>query len=203
METGSLWRKWDLHIHTPASYHHNFRFSDDGERIEYNDDIWDKYIDELEKILDVAVIGITDYFSIEGYKKVLEYRQKGRLENFDLILPNIEFRLDRFLSSRKDEEPKRLNFHVIFSDEIEPERIEKEFLEELHIKTPFGEERKLTRGNIEEIGRILKEHHERFRDKSDYFVGCMNITISLDEIIEVLYKKKVNFWWEILACFTR
>ncbi|OYT33281.1 hypothetical protein B6U96_16480 [Archaeoglobales archaeon ex4484_92] len=193
MNKGSVWRKWDLHVHTPASFQHNFKFSSDVERGKYNGNIWDKYIDELEKIQDVAVIGITDYFSIEGYKKVLEYRQKGRLRNFDLILPNIEFRLDKFISSRKDEEPKRLNFHVIFSNEIEPEKIEKEFLEELHIKTPFGEERKLTKENIEEIGRILKEHHERFRDKSDYFVGCMNITVSLDEIIEVLDKKKSIF----------
>ena len=193
MNRGSIWRKWDLHVHTPASYQHSFRFSSDKEREEYNNNIWDKYIDELEKIQDIAVIGITDYFSIEGYKKVLEYRQKGRLQNFDLILPNIEFRLDKFLSSRKDENPKRLNFHVIFSNEIEPDKIEKEFLEELHIKTPSGEMRKLTRENIEEIGRILKEQHKKFRDKSDYFVGCMNITISLDEIIEVLDKKKSIF----------
>lgn len=193
MNKGSIWRKWDLHVHTPESYQHNFRFSSNEEKEKYKGNIWDKYIDELEKIQDVAVIGITDYFSIEGYKKVLEYRQKGRLQNFDLILPNIEFRLDKLISSRKDEEPKRLNFHVIFSNEIEPEKIEKEFLEELHIKTPFGEERKLTRENIEEIGRILKEHHEKFRDKSDYFVGCMNITVSLDEIIKVLDKKKSIF----------
>lgn len=53
---------------------------------------------------------------------MLEYRKKGRLKNFDLILPNIEFRLDKFLSSRRDESPKRLNFHVIFSNEIEPEK---------------------------------------------------------------------------------
>ncbi len=193
MNKGSVWRKWDLHVHTPASYYHNFRFSSEREQEKYNDNIWEKYIDELEKIKDVAVIGITDYFSIEGYKKVLGYRQKGRLQNFDLILPNIEFRLDKFISSRKDENPKRLNFHVIFSNEIEPEKIEKEFLEELHIKTPYGEKRKLTRENIEEIGRTLKEQHEAFRDKSDYFVGCMNITVSLDEIIEVLNKKKSIF----------
>lgn len=193
MSKGSIWRKWDLHVHTPASYQHSFKFSSEEEKEKYNGNIWDKYIDELEKIQDIAVIGITDYFSIEGYKKVLEYRQEGRLKNFDLILPNIEFRLDKFLSSRKDEEPKRLNFHIIFSNEIAPEIIEREFLEELHIKTPSGEERKLTRENIEEIGRILKKHHVRFRDKSNYFVGCMNITVSLDEIIEVLEKKKSIF----------
>ncbi|RUM33199.1 MAG: hypothetical protein DSY33_05190 [Archaeoglobus sp.] len=95
MNVGSIWRKWDLHVHTPASYQHNFGFSDNEESEKYNGNIWDKYIDELEKIQDVAVIGITDYFSIEGYKKVLEYRQNGRLQNLDLILPNIEFRSKR------------------------------------------------------------------------------------------------------------
>jgi ABC-type lipoprotein export system ATPase subunit len=190
---GSEWRKWDLHVHTPASYQHNFRFSDEEEKEKYNGDIWEKYIDELEKIQHVAVIGITDYFSIEGYKKILEYRKKGRLQNFYLILPNIEFRLDKFLSSRKDEQPKRLNYHVIFSNEIDPEIIEKEFLEELHIKTPNGEVRKLTRRNIEEIGRILKKQHDKFKNYSDYFVGCMNITVSLDEIIKVLKEKESIF----------
>jgi len=193
MNRGSEWRKWDLHVHTPASYQHDFSFSSTGEKEKYNGDIWEKYIEELEKIRDIAVIGITDYFSIEGYKKVLEYRDKDRLHNFDLILPSIEFRLDKFLSSRKDEEPKRLNFHIIFSNEIELRKIEKEFLEELHIKTPSGELRKLSRENIEEIGRILKEHHEKFRDKPDYFVGCMNITVSLDEIIEILDRKNSIF----------
>jgi len=94
----------------------------------------------------ISVIGITDYFTIDGYKKVLEHRKRGRLGNFDLILPSIEFRLDKFV------EDKRLNYHVIFSDELDPDSIEKEFLEELHIKTPAGEDRKLRRENIESVG---------------------------------------------------
>lgn len=193
MNRGAIWRKWDLHVHTPESFQHNFKFSTNDEREKYKGEIWEKYIDELEKIEDVAVIGITDYFTIEGYKKVLEYRKKGRLQNFDLILPNIEFRLEKFLSSRRDESPKKLNFHVIFSNEIEPKKIEKEFLEELHITTPNVEPRKLTRENIEEIGRTLKEQQETFRKKSDYFIGCMNITISFKEILEILESKKSIF----------
>jgi len=82
---------------------------------------------------------------------------------------------------------------VIFSDEIDADKIEKEFLEELHIKTPSGEERKLTKGNIEEIGRILKEHQKNFEGKSGYIVGCENITVSLDEIIKVLKNKESIF----------
>ena len=186
MNRGSIWRKWDLHVHTPASFHHQFRLSEE-EKKKYQLNIWEKYISELEKVSDVSVIGITDYFSIEGYKKVLEYRGRGRLQNFDLILPNIEFRLDKFVADR------RLNYHVIFSDEIGADRIESEFLEELHIKTHTGETRKLTRENIEEIGRTLKEHQETFRSKSDYIVGCENITVSLDEIIKVLRNKESIF----------
>lgn len=187
MNEGSVWRKWDLHVHTPSSFQHQFRFFSEEENKKYQSDIWEKYIDELEKVSDVSVIGITDYFSIEGYKRVLEYRNNGRLQNFDLILPNIEFRLDNFVANR------RLNYHVIFSNELDANKIEREFLQELHIKTPSGEQRSLTRENIEEIGRKLKEQHKPFRDRSDYVVGCENITISLDEIIDILKKKRLLF----------
>ena len=40
---------------------------------------------------DVPVIGITDYFSIEGYKMVIS--KQAELEHFELILPNIELRI--------------------------------------------------------------------------------------------------------------
>jgi len=187
MNRGSIWRRWDLHIHSPASFRHQFKFFSEEEKEKYQNDIREKYISELEKISNISVIGITDYFSIEGYKKVLEYKRKGRLQNFDLILPNIEFRLDKFVAD------KRLNYHVIFSDQIDADTIEKEFLEELHIKAPNAEPRKLTTKNIEEIGKILKEHQENFQGKSDYIVGCENITVSLDEIIKVLDDKKSIF----------
>jgi len=186
MNKGSEWRKWDLHIHTPASFYHDFKFFNREEE-EYQGDIWEKYIYELEKVSDISVIGITDYFSIEGYKKVSEYKERDRLKNFDLILPNIEFRLDKFVDGG------RLNYHVIFSNEIDVDRIEREFLGELHIKTHIGEQRTLTRKNIEEIGKTLKEQHKPFKNKSDYIVGCENITISLDQIIEVLKNKSSLF----------
>ena len=184
---GSEWRKWDLHIHTPASFHNEFQFSGEKDRESYQNSTWGKYIDELEKISDVAVIGIADYFTLEGYRKVLEYSLGGRLKNFKLILPNIEFRLDKFV------EDKRLNYHVIFSDEITPDTIEKEFLEELHIKAPNAEPRKLSRVNIEEIGKILKEQNDNFRDRTDFIVGCQNITVSLDEIVRILKSKMSIF----------
>ena len=92
---GSLWRRWDLHIHTPCSFHQRFKIPDE-EKEYYGNDVWEKYIEELENVpKNVKVIGITDYFLIEGYKKVLDYQKKGRLQNFDRIFPNIEFRLEQ------------------------------------------------------------------------------------------------------------
>jgi len=187
MNRGSVWRKVDFHIHTPASFQHDFRFLNNEEKGKYHNNIWEKYIDEIEKVMDISIIGITDYFTIEGYKNVLRYRNNGRLPNFNLILPNIEFRLDKFVGD------KRLNYHVIFSNEIDINKIEKEFLEELHIKTPEAEERKLNKENIESIGRTLKEQHAAFRSKSDYTVGCENITVSLGEIINILKSKNTIF----------
>jgi hypothetical protein len=109
---GSLWRKWDLHIHSPLTILNNqYPKLGDGSPD------WEAFITKLES-LDVVAIAITDYFTIEGYKKIKEYKKQGRLKNIHTILPNIEFRLNSVLSSKKDgQQPRRLNFHVIFSDE--------------------------------------------------------------------------------------
>lgn len=95
---GSQWRKFDFHIHTPASVLNN-QFGDD----------WDNYVKELFKKAiekNIFAIGITDYLSIDGYKKIKnEYldNQEKLLTLFSsdeivkikdiLIFPNIEFRL--------------------------------------------------------------------------------------------------------------
>lgn len=185
MSAGSIIRKWDLHVHTPESYENQFGFSGRNDRDAYRNNIWEKYIDELEKVKDISVVGITDYFSIDGYKKVIAYQKNGRLQNFDLILPNIELRLDKFVGGR------RLNYHVILSNEIDPIKIEENFLEELQIPIPGAEKARLNRENIESIGKILKEQQTEFKGKTNYYVGCMNITVSLEDIMEALQKKRI------------
>lgn len=59
---GLEWRKWDLQVHTPAS-HLNNKFGED----------WDVYVQALFRATiakDLAFIALTDYFTIDGYKKV-------------------------------------------------------------------------------------------------------------------------------------
>ncbi len=73
---GSIWRRWDLHVHSPESFQHNFRD-------------WDSYVQALHSVKGVSVLGVTDYFVIDGYKRLRSLRNEGQLTNFDLILPNV------------------------------------------------------------------------------------------------------------------
>ncbi|WP_421420509.1 TrlF family AAA-like ATPase (plasmid) [Pseudoalteromonas lipolytica] len=99
-EHGSEWRRWDLHVHTPDSVLET-QFKGD----------WDGYITAIEQSdSGVAVVGITDYCSISGYEKVVEYRQNGRLKNIETVIPNIEFRI-----TPNTEKYKGINIHILVS----------------------------------------------------------------------------------------
>ncbi len=138
----------------------------------------------------MAVIGVTDYFSIDGYKQVLGYRREGRLSNIACVLPNIELRLDTFVV---DQKARDINFHVIFSDELHPEDIEKEFLEALRVKVSgsvagIGGVRQLTERTLVQLGQEIKKHHAPFQKDSDLVAALKNITVSLDQVQELLRK---------------
>ena len=182
---GSEWRRWDLHIHSPLSGLNNqYPKSSDGSPD------WNRFVDELEKIEGVSVIGVTDYFFIDGYKKVQEYKDHGKLKNFELILPNIELRLDTFVVKDKS---KDINFHVIFSNQLENEDIEKEFIEALDIQVSgsvsgLEGKRKLNKKTICEIGKLIKKQHPIFESDSDEEAALKNITVSLEQIQKLLRK---------------
>ena len=118
---GSEWRKWDLHVHTPASIYHNYP----GTEAE----AWNAFLADLEALPpEFKVIGINDYLFLDGYKRVLAEKGSGRLANLDLVLPVIELRLDKFVGH--DSHFQRVNFHVIF-DALDPEIIETQFINSL------------------------------------------------------------------------
>ena len=118
---GSEWRKWDLHVHTPASIFHNYPGTEA--------DAWIAFLADLESLPpEFKVIGINDYLFLDGYKRVLSEKAKGRLANIDLVLPVIELRLDKFVGH--DSQFKRVNYHVVF-DAMDPEIIETQFINAL------------------------------------------------------------------------
>lgn len=196
-DRGSEWRKWDLQIHTPFSYLSN-GFGNS----------WDNYVKELFKRAianEVAAIGITDYFTIEGYKKI----KQEYLNNHDklkelftedeimkiqsiFLFANIEFRLNKLVGSN------RINFHVLISDEVSINDIEENFLHEIDFVYEAGpqsadEKRKLKTVNLEQLGKKLIQQHSKFKGNPEIFIGMMNAVVDDGQICDLLRNKKNIF----------
>ena len=194
---GSEWRKWDLPVHTPAS----------GMANGYGGD-WDDYVKTLFTLAverEVAAIGITDYFTIEGYEKIVnEYMGDDAklLELFEseemvakvkaiLLLPNIELRIDTLVNSR------RVNYHVIFSNEVTIQDIKENFLSEIEFvreASPFTRDNsyKLSRHNLEELGLKIRSEQDSFTG-DDFEVGCKTAVVSASQIRDILDRHKNIF----------
>lgn len=186
---GSIWRKWDLHIHTPSSIIN-----------EYGGDtepIWERFLKDLESLPpQFKVIGINDYIFLDGYKRVYQEKEKGRLKNIDLILPVIELRLDKFGGT--DGSLSRVNFHIIFSNELDTEIIQEQFLNAIrsgYSLTPQYEDRKIewgaiaTKRSLEDLGRKIIESvplEKRSKYGSPLKEGFNNINFSYEKVKEAL-----------------
>jgi hypothetical protein len=196
---GSEWRKWDLHVHTPASVL-ECQFGDN----------WDEYVKKLfTKAIDcnISAIGITDYFLPEGYRilrqEYLNNTQKmaslfstAEIEKISriAIFANIEFRLTKLVLGKERDLTwnRKLNYHVIFSDDLDVDIIYSDFLSQIHISMDSTtgsqvEKRSLNKANLEILGaRLISEHAPFGGNGSALFVGMMNASVDEDDIIRVL-----------------
>lgn len=186
---GSEWRKWDLHVHTPLSIEQEY-----GGNTPEN---WERFISDLERLpSEIKVIGINDYIFIDGYKKVLDEKQKGRLSNIELILPVIELRIDKFANVSEDDPLKRINFHIIFSNELTSEQIESQFLNalsaEYKLETEYDYDNEsdwggvITRENIELLGKKLIESSKGKIKGSPLKIGFNSLNIPYEKLMDKL-----------------
>ncbi len=69
---GSVWRKWDLHVHTPASFHWKGgkRFS--GMTAAEKEAALDEMVQKFNQS-DVASFAIMDYWTFDGYWALRDY----------------------------------------------------------------------------------------------------------------------------------
>jgi ABC-type lipoprotein export system ATPase subunit len=99
---GSIWRIWDLHVHSPATY--------GGDYV--------TFIANASKSK-AAVIGVNDYCSIKGYEEVVNL---GGIPG-KVIFPVVEFRMHNIVANRKNADPTKsgtkINFHLIFNNDPE------------------------------------------------------------------------------------
>lgn len=125
VERGSEWHKWDLHVHVPSTKLANgYEKSSDGEP-----DI-DRFCSIIHES-DVSAIGLTDYFSLDGFFKVRQ-RYAEMLEQNILqgppvcLFPNLELRLPDSVNQKGE----YVDFHLIFPPDLDESKANR-FLEAL------------------------------------------------------------------------
>lgn len=158
---GSEWRKWDLHIHTPASFHWSGeRFTSDP----YSPDniaLVDEMINTLNAA-EPAVFAIMDYWTFDGWF-ALKYRlsQAGAPKLKKTVFPGIELRLMSPMIAR-------LNAHVLFSDKVDDQEL-RDFKSNLQIEIPGENSRSLSDTALRHYARSVSidklKHHALDKNK--------------------------------------
>lgn len=188
---GSVWSKWDLHIHTPKSICNHYG--------EDNEEVWDKFISYLENLPnDVQAIGINDYYFIDGFEKVMEYKfKKGRLKNIKTIFPILEFRIDTFASASESKFQK-INLHILFNInysnwEAEIKKIKEEFIGQIHLSKFESHKTKiLSKENMIECGRDLETGFKELIPCTDEVFNIINSNTWKDNTFTLLGYREWN-----------
>ena len=104
---GSIWRKWDLHIHSPLTFLSN-EYKNKGETV-------DQFVNKIVAS-EISVIGLTNYFRFDE-RELTEIRDKLKAKGI-VVFPNIELRINQ---PNKDGET--INLHILFSNKTPIEKI--------------------------------------------------------------------------------
>ncbi len=82
---GSLWHRWDPHIHAPGTILNN----------QFGPDAWKSYLERISAIdPPIRALGITDYYDLGTYEVARAAWERGDLPGVALLFPNVELRLD-------------------------------------------------------------------------------------------------------------
>lgn len=180
---GSIWSQWDLHIHTPASFHWN------GEKFNGDKEHDNKLIDKMIHALNNAepeVFAIMDYWTFDGWFKLqnrLKEPDSPKLEK--TVFPGIELRLVAPMDGR-------LNAHVIFSDKIEKQYLDdfKSNLQIAFINRPLSDSalRELARKtNDDKLTKHgFKKHNINSQDDEALRAGSTIAEITKESYVEAI-----------------
>lgn len=145
---GSEWNIWDLHVHTPAS-----GFASESD--------YPTLIDNLRGS-QADVIGINDYCSIQGYKKIMSL---GGVEG-KILFPVVELRMNNKINHKNSSATEggvSINFHIIFDNQTDLNSIEVE-LNSLECKFDGGNESKLGHVvNIEDLNKVSFDYFDTIK----------------------------------------
>ena len=141
---GSVWRRWEPHIHTPGTVLEDRFPKDKG---------WELYLDALEAVTPrLQAIGVTDYCITRSYERMREEKAKGRLKDCEVLFPNVELRLK--IGTAKG---NFVNIHLLVSPE-DPNHVEElnRFLGRLSF-TAYDDEFTCAPSDLARLGQ--RAHH--------------------------------------------
>ena len=176
---GSEWRRWDLHIHTPQTKKNDqFVGSTPQEK-------WDKFYEDILSYINsedptkkVAVLGITDYFSIDNYRKVIS---DGRItDKFELILPNIEMRITPVSSKAA------MNIHFICNPMI-VSQLDVKLFSQLTFKHSNGQTFHAVKDDFIKLGQL---YDTTLKDDAAYKKGIEQFVVDLSNLKKILEEDK-------------
>lgn len=107
---GSVWQKWDLHLHTPLTHQNNL----------YGELTTDEFAQKIVES-ELSLIGVTNYFyfaenELEIVRNVVNKAKGASIT----VLGNIEFRINQ-----QNKDGEWINIHCIFSDKLSSNQINK------------------------------------------------------------------------------
>ncbi|MGI6852081.1 TrlF family AAA-like ATPase [Mesorhizobium sp. 1B3] len=180
---GSEWREWDLHVHSPASFHWN------GERFGADKDRNTHLIDEMIRALNEAppiAFGLMDYWSFDGWLALkTRLTQSGAPVLEKAVFPGIELRLAAPMEGR-------LNAHVLFSNET-PDQHLKDFLSRLKlelINQPLSPNALIEYARYAGADKLIKHGFDKTKVASDeeeaLAAGCKIAEVNVDSYKEAI-----------------
>lgn len=174
-ERGAEWRRWDLHLHTPGTQKNDQYL---GNNIENK---WDQFYQTINEYIGngtdpmktIAVIGITDYLSVDNYFKVIK---DGRMPaSVKMVLPNVEMRMIPLAKG------KPINIHCLFDPALINE-LESRFFSKLTFL--YGETN--YSASHDDLRRLGREFSAKYlSDEEAYRIGLEQFVITLDTLKKV------------------
>ena len=155
---GALWRKWDLHIHTPASFLWR------GEKLQKGNAEQEAklYLATVEAIngSEADAFAIMDYWTFDGFVGLRKFLR----ENTDITLekavfPGMELRVEAPVAFR-------MNIHVLLSDELSEQDLDdfKSKLTLVMLHRPLSDEgiaMTTDKISVDKIKHILPEYDDQ------------------------------------------
>lgn len=180
-EVGSLWHRWDLHVHTSASYDYAYK----------NDDADEKLVEALHNHK-ISAVAITDHFQIDAVK-IQNLRDIVERKNYDItFFPGVELRTDKGANN--------LHIILIFSDTSDVFNLSNLF--NVNLKSNLHKESdpdETIHWDFETILKFAKQHnaiisiHAGSKSNGIDQIKCSN-ALPVNEAIKDEIAKKIDFF---------